>query len=78
MATKTASQSISAFKPEGKPGTRSTMIYVQVDDIPATLKKAKSLRASVAKPRTGIPGGHGFYAQIKAPDGNVFGIYNKA
>jgi hypothetical protein len=29
------------------------------------------------KAKTEIPGGHGFFAHMKAPDGNVWGIYSK-
>ena len=54
-----------------------TMIYVNVADIAKTLTKATTLGAKTIKPRTEIPGGHGFFAQLQAPDGNVWGIYCK-
>ncbi len=53
-----------------------TMIYVNVADIPATLARAESLGATTVKAKTEIPGGHGFFAQLKAPDGNVWGVYS--
>lgn len=52
-----------------------TMLYVNVDDIAATLAKGEQLGATTVKPKTEIPGGHGFFAHMKAPDGNVWGIY---
>lgn len=60
---------------EGKPAGRGTILYVNVDDIPSTVRKAESLGARAAKPKTEIPGGHGFYAHIEAPDGNLLGVY---
>jgi predicted enzyme related to lactoylglutathione lyase len=64
---------------KGAPAADSkTMIYVNVSDIPGTLTKATKLGALSVKPKTEIPGGHGFYAHMKAPDGNVFGIYSRA
>ena len=54
----------------------ATTIYVNVNDIPTTLSKAESLGASTKTPKTEIPGGHGFYAELTAPDGNVWGLYS--
>lgn len=53
----------------------ATTIYVNVEDIPTTLAKAETLGASTKTPKTEIPGGHGYYAEMTAPDGNVWGIY---
>ncbi|MBI3097201.1 MAG: VOC family protein [Planctomycetes bacterium] len=58
-------------------GDGRTVIYVNVDDINATLVKAKTLGATVVRPRTEIPGGHGFFAIARMPDGNTFGVYNR-
>ena len=64
---------------EGKADTDGkTTIYVNVDDIGTTLTKAKKLGATVTLPKTEIAGGHGFTARIRAPEGNVFGIYNRS
>lgn len=52
-----------------------TMIYVNVQDIGATLAQGSKLGATTIKQKTEIPGGHGFFAHMKAPDGNVWGIY---
>lgn len=54
-----------------------TVLYVNVDDIGATLAKAERLGATVRKPKTEIPGGHGFCAELRMPDGNVVGVYNR-
>jgi hypothetical protein len=55
-----------------------TRIYVNVDDIPATIAKASELGAKVLLPKTEIPGGHGFFAHLRAPEGNTIGIYCKS
>jgi uncharacterized protein len=63
---------------EGAPATDGkTMIYVNVADIQKTLAKAIKLGAKEIKGKTEIPGGHGFFAQLKAPDGNIWGIFSK-
>lgn len=54
-----------------------TLVYVNVDDLNTTLKKAQNLGAKTVKPRTEIPGGHGYFAQLRAPEGNVLGIYSR-
>ncbi|MBX3471211.1 MAG: VOC family protein [Planctomycetes bacterium] len=59
-------------------GDARTMLYVNVDDIPATLARALDLGAKTIKDKTEIPGGHGWFAQLQAPDGNVWGIYCRA
>lgn len=64
---------------QGSPAECSkTMIYVNVDDIPAALEKAAGLGATVVKPKTAIPGDHGFFAQVRAPEGNVIGVWSKS
>lgn len=55
-----------------------TMIYVNVADIGKALAQASKLGATTTKQKTEIPGGHGFFAQLKAPDGNVWGIYSRS
>lgn len=63
---------------QGAPTSKApTVLYVNVDDINATLVKAKGLGATVKRPKTEIPGGNGFFAEVKMPDGNTFGIYNR-
>ncbi|MBI5288647.1 MAG: VOC family protein [Chloroflexi bacterium] len=55
---------------DGKP---ALTVYVDVDDLAATLEKAKSLGAEVVMPPMDVPGGPSI-AQFKDPDGNVVGI----
>lgn len=55
-----------------------TTFYVNVDDIAATLAHATSLGAKVVLPKTEIPGGHGFIAKFRAPEGNVLGLYKRS
>jgi predicted enzyme related to lactoylglutathione lyase len=47
--------------------------YITVDDLQATLDKAKGLGAEVVMPPMDVPGGPSI-AQFKDPDGNVVGI----
>jgi hypothetical protein len=51
--------------------------YVEVADINASLKKAESLGARIARPRTEISGGHGFFGIIDDPSGYQIGIWSK-
>lgn len=53
---------------------RSTLIHIQVDNVDAYLAHACQLGGSVDTPRTEIPG-HGWYAQVLDPDGNVVGLF---
>ncbi|MBI3270621.1 MAG: VOC family protein [Planctomycetes bacterium] len=54
-----------------------TMLYVNTDNMAGLLAKAQGLGATTTKPRTEIPGGHGYFAHLRMPDGNVFGIHSK-
>lgn len=64
---------------QGAPATDGkTMIYVNVTDMAKLIAKATKLGATVVKARTEIPGGHGFFAHLKAPDGNLWGIHSRA
>ena len=55
-----------------------TMLYVNVDDLAGTLERAANLGAETLQGRTEIPGGHGCFAKLRAPDGNAWGIYTRA
>lgn len=57
---------------EGQPW----MNYVDVESVDASLEKAKELGATVALPKTPIPG-VGAIAALIDPQGNVFGLYEK-
>ncbi len=62
---------------QGQIGNQTTLIYVNTNDIEGLLSKGERLGAHTVKPRTEIPDGHGFFAHMRAPDGNVFGIYSR-
>jgi predicted enzyme related to lactoylglutathione lyase len=49
-------------------------VYVNTDDIEASLKKAESLAARTITPKTEIPG-FGWFALFSDPTGNVIGLY---
>jgi predicted enzyme related to lactoylglutathione lyase len=57
------------------PGAPSTWLaYVNVDDIQAATKKARSLGATIAKDVTEIPGA-GWFSIIQDPTGAVLGLW---
>jgi predicted enzyme related to lactoylglutathione lyase len=53
------------------------MNYIDVASVDASLDKAASLGATVALPKTPIPG-IGAIAALIDPQGNVFGLFEKA
>lgn len=53
------------------------VVYVQVNDILETCSKAEKLGGSVVLPKNAIPGGHGFCAHLKMPEGNVIGVWSR-
>jgi predicted enzyme related to lactoylglutathione lyase len=53
---------------------RGVVLYVEVDDIDAYLKKAADLGGEQAVARTEIKG-HGWYGHFKDPDGNIIGLF---
>lgn len=62
---------------EGAPHTDDkTTLYVNVSDINSTLSQAAKLGAKMTQPKTEIPGGHGYFAKFRAPEGNVIGLYS--
>ena len=52
--------------------------YVEVEDIPAMLKKAESLGAKTVRPKTEIPGGMGAFAIFQDPQGYHLGVWSKS
>lgn len=52
------------------------MNYVAVEDLEATLESATRLGATVALPKTAVPG-VGAFAAIKDPDGNICGLWQQ-
>jgi hypothetical protein len=53
------------------------MNYVDVASVDGSIEKAESLGATVALPKTPIPG-IGAIAAVIDPQGNVFGLFEKA
>ncbi len=51
--------------------------YVEVAEVNAALKKAEALGAKTVRPRTEIPGGHGFFGIFKDPQGYDLGVWSK-
>lgn len=62
-----------AEMPQVNPGD-SIMVYVEVDDLPAYLKKAESLGGKQVTPKTDIPN-IGWYGVLADPDGNKMGLF---
>ena len=54
--------------------TNAVIIYVQVDDIHASLKKVESLGGEIIKPPQAIPGNASFFAIFRDPSGNCIGL----
>ncbi len=52
-------------------------VYIGVDDIPATLKKAELLGAKVERPKKEIDGNLGFEARLRDPCGCRIGLWSK-
>ena len=57
---------------EVKPG--EVLVYVNTDDIEASLAKAEQLGGKTIAPKTPIPG-MGYYAVFSDPTGNKVGLY---
>lgn len=53
------------------------MVYIEVDDIVATLNNVGALGGAVVIPKTEIPGG-GHFAWFKDIDGNTLGLIQKS
>ena len=52
-------------------------IYVKVDDIGDSLKKAEELGGKIIKEKTQVSEEHGYFALFSDPDGNAIGIWSK-
>lgn len=61
-------------KPEGMPVNAALRVYVQVESIDETLKKAEAAGAKVEVPKMAEPG-EGYFALFQDPDGIVLGIF---
>lgn len=54
-----------------------TVVYALVDDLQATIDKAKKLGGSCVVPPTEVPG-MGHFAWLKDVEGNLFGLWKNA
>jgi len=61
-------------KPEGIPVNAVLQVYVLVESIDETLKKAEAAGAKVEVPKMAVPG-EGHFALFQDPDGIVLGIF---
>ena len=57
------------------PVSNYVSIYVQVEDLQASLDKAESLGGKTCLPPKVIPGGNGAFAMFLDPSGNCIGLY---
>lgn len=54
--------------------TNNVIIYVEVDDIQASLEKAESLGGEILIPPQEIPGNASHFAMFRDPSGNKIGL----
>ena len=54
--------------------TNLVIIYIQVDDIHASLKEVENLGGKIIKPPQAIPGNASFFAIFEDPSGNRIGL----
>lgn len=77
--------SYATFQPEAGPGggfsrvseqnrAGTTVVYIQTDDIEATLTKAESLGGKTLVPKDEVPG-MGWFALFSDPSGNMVGLW---
>ena len=57
---------------------QSVVLYVETDDIKATLDKAVSLGGSIVMPKTLINEKAGYFGLFNDIDGNVIGLWGKS
>lgn len=57
------------------PVSNYVTIYIQVDDLQASLEKVESLGGKTCVPPQVIPGGIGSFAMFLDPSGNSVGLY---
>lgn len=63
------------------PDTKATVLYIEVEDIPAKLKDIESAGGATVLPETKIDAGdgmdHGKIALFKDPEGTLMGLWSK-
>jgi predicted enzyme related to lactoylglutathione lyase len=60
------------------PSEHGTIVYINLDDIRPALSKVETAGGAVVLPRTELPGGIGFFAQIRDTEGNRVGVFSPA
>jgi predicted enzyme related to lactoylglutathione lyase len=63
------------FREGYEPGTPMTVVYINVDDIDASLKLVSELGGTVVVPKTEIAPDVGWSAFFKDPTGNIVGLH---
>ncbi len=58
------------------PATTGSVVYLHLDDVAAALTRAQHAGADVLIPRTALPEGMGYYAQIRDIEGNRVGLHS--
>ncbi len=67
-----------AFKlKESARGEGVVLLYVEVNDIPATAGEVPKFGGRVEKEKAEIKGGFGYFALIRDPSGNLIGLWSK-
>ncbi|NHK31810.1 MAG: VOC family protein [Asgard group archaeon] len=64
-----------AFDESDKTVSGDLMLYIEVEDIPATSKKIKVAGGKITKDKTEIGGEMGYYAVFEDVFGNVLGLW---
>ncbi len=53
-------------------------IYINCDDMNATIAKIEKKGIEIVQKKTEIPGNHGYVGQFRTPCGNTFGLYSRS
>ena len=64
--------------PDGEPSIHGSVVYLGLDDIRPVLARVDALGGAVFVPRTELPDGIGFFAQIRDSEGNRVGLFSPA
>lgn len=65
------------FDARARPTKSGVTLFLQVADIPATLKKIVAAGGKVLCEKTPIPGGYGSMAEFLDPNGNGMGLWSR-
>ncbi len=66
---------VGGFGPSERPGDTGVKIYVRVDDLLESLRRAEELGGARIVEPTELPDGFGTFAMFSDPDGNVVGLW---